>query len=165
MSNMSESWPPVPAGRTAWSQAARRRLAAILCAVLPPEEVGADPAKVPVFVGSFAGTLPALTRMGLRLLTELVFWLAPLLIILKPRAFDRLDIDDQERLLERIVYSGLYPLRLIGMSLKALAGLGIVGDPAARKFLGIDPARPPLPPVGGHVRWNEDIAGLGRESP
>lgn len=155
-------WPPAPAGFKAWSGSARDRVASLLAAILPPEELGGTRASLPEFVGGFAATLPVERRVLVRIGLEILWLVAPLFLIGKPVTFSRLEVDEQERLLRRLVYSRLYPLRLLGLMLKSLAGLATLGDPAVRRHLVIDPSTGPLPPVGDHVRWDEDIEGLGR---
>lgn len=161
-----EIWPPTPAGFRAWSQATRQRLAIVLTSLLPPEELGVKPANssntLPDFVGSFAATLPSHRRLGIRVLID-VFWVAaPLLILGQAKMFGALDQADRELLFTRIVYSRLYPVRLIGLMLKSFAGLGIIGDPAVRRELCIDPASGPLPPLGQHVPWDSAAAEMRR---
>lgn len=160
---MSNIWPPEPAGRSAWSQPSRERFATILCALIPPEDVGARRDLVPAFCGAFVATLAPLLQFGLNLLVIALYQAGPLLILGRPTRFDRLDVDAQERLLHRIVYSPFYPVRLIGTMLRSVAGLGILGDPEARRFLGVDPAQPPPAPLGP-VRWNDDIRQPGDRS-
>lgn len=157
---MKTEWPPQPAGRSVWSKGSRRRIAALLCAIVPPEEVGARRETVPQFVGSFGATLPVAARFGLLLLGTLLYFAGPLLVLGKTSTFETLEVDDQEEMLRRIVYSRFYLLRLIGVMLRSLAGLGVLGDPGARATLGVDPPAPPLAP-SRPVRWDADIRDPG----
>jgi len=157
---MTDSWPPEPAGRSAWSHPARERFAQICCALIPPEEVGARRDLVPAFCGAFVATLPPLLQLGLNVLITFLYVGGPLLLLGRPARFDLLGVDAQEKMLHRIVYSRLYPIRLLGTMLRSVAGLGILGDPEARRFLGVDPPQPPPAPLGP-VRWNDDIREPG----
>lgn len=157
---MKSDWPPEPAGRSVWSQASRRRIAVLLCAIVPPEELGAERESVPRFVGAFGATLPQPARFGLLLLGTALYFAGPLLVLGKASTFESLRVDDQEELLRRIVYSRFYVLRLIGVMLRSLAGLAILGDPGARATLGVDPPAPPLGP-SRPVRWDGDIRDPG----
>ncbi|MFN8106028.1 MAG: hypothetical protein U0U69_16415 [Acidimicrobiia bacterium] len=157
---MKTDWPPEPAGRSVWSDGSRRRVASILCAIVPPEDVGADDALVPRFVGAFGATLPPLTRLGLLLGCTLLYFGGPLVFLGRAAAFDAIGIDEREEMLRRIVYSRWYLLRLLGTMLRSLAGLGVLGDPGARVVLGVDPPVPPLAP-SRPVRWDADIRAPG----
>lgn len=157
---MKSDWPPEPAGRSVWPQGSRRRIAVLLCAIVPPEEVGADRTKVPAFVGAFGATLPPPARFGLLLLGTLLYFAGPLLVLGKASTFESLPVQEQEEMLRRIVYSRFYPFRLIGVMLRSLAGLGVLGDPGARSTLGVDPPAPPLAP-SRPVRWDADIRDPG----
>lgn len=157
---MKSDWPPEPAGRSVWSNGSRRRVAAILCAIVPPEEVGADRDAVPRFAGSFGATLPPAARFGLLAACTFLYFAGPLLFLGKAATFDAVTIDDREEMLRRIVYSRWYLLRLLGTMLRSLAGLGVLGDPGARAMLGVDP---PVPPLASSlpVRWDADIRDPG----
>ena len=159
---MYDTWPPEPTGTSAWSETGRRRLATILCAILPPEELGGDSEKVPAFVGAFVAMLPPLRRAGFRVLTELFYWGVPVWTIGRFSSLGRLPQTDREAAIGRIFASDFYPFRLAAVGFKSLAGLGILGDPDVRRSIGIDPVRDPAPPLDPNVRWNEDIEGLGR---
>ncbi|MCC7076528.1 MAG: hypothetical protein IT198_05330 [Acidimicrobiia bacterium] len=156
------AWPPAPAGFRAWPAPVRARVSVLLTAVLPPEELGGTTDPVEDFVGGFAATLPPARRAAIRFGLDLLWLLAPLVLLGRTATFGGLTQDERERLLERIAYSKLYPIRVLGLMLKSFAGLAVIGDPAVRRGLGIDPPTGPLPPLGAHVRWDEDIEGLGR---
>ncbi len=153
-------WPPAPSGKIAWSETARNRFAAVISAVLPPEEVGANRADVARFVGAFCGAQTFMPRIGLRAMSEFMYWLAPLVFVFKPRRFDRLATIDQEKLITRIMNAHLYPLRLLGTGLKTIAGIAVLGQTGAREALGMYPHVAPRPPIGVHVRWADDIEGV-----
>lgn len=157
---MKTDWPPEPAGRSVWSQASRRRVASILCTIVPPEDVGADRDLVPRFAGAFGATLPPSTRLGLLMVCTILYLAGPLVFLGRAATFDAIGIDDREEMLRRIVYSRWYVLRLLGTMLRSLAGLGVLGDPGARVHLGVDPPVPPLAPLGP-VRWDADIRDPG----
>lgn len=157
---MKSDWPPEPAGRSVWSGSSRQRVASILCAIVPPEDIGADRALVPRFVGAFGATLPPLTRVGLLLGCTFLYFAGPLLLLGRAATFEAIGIDDREEMLRRIVYSRWYLLRLLGTMLRSLAGLGVLGDPGARAAIGIDPPGPPLA-SSRPVRWDADIRDPG----
>ena len=153
--------PPRPPGR-AWSGGARRRLAGVLAAVLPPGELGGREESVVEFAGAFAAFLPPGRRLGIRVLVEALWWLAPAVLLGRFCTWGALGVDERERLLARVVGSPLYPLRMGGLLLKTLAALAVLGDPEVRAHLGLDARADPLGPLGGRVRWVEDVWEPGR---
>ncbi len=134
------------------------RLATILAAVLPPEDVGASQTYLPQFVGRFVATLPASKRAGLLLLTEIIYWAGPFLFLGRYTTFSRISPLNRERIAERLCNSGQYGIRLAGSMLKYVAGLALVGDPAVGLHIGLKPPEGPLdlPTLDARdLRWSQ----------
>ena len=93
---------------------------------------------------------------------EALWWLAPAVLLGRFCTWGALGVDERERLLARVVGSPLYPLRMGGLLLKTLAALAVLGDPEVRAHLGLDARADPLGPLGGRVRWVEDVWEPGR---
>ena len=153
--------PHLPPGR-AWSGGARPRHPRRQGAGHPPRARGGSEATRGPCPGAFAAFLPPGRRLGIRVLVEALWWLAPAVLLGRFCTWGALGVDERERLLARVVGSPLYPLRMGGLLLKTLAALAVLGDPEVRAHLGLDARADPLGPLGGRVRWVEDVWEPGR---
>ena len=119
-----------------WTRAERRWRDALCAAVIPPPEDGALP--------GFAGRVddgfwsevetaaPPLLRLGLR---GAVWGLAlcPPLLVGRLTTFDRLDADEQERVVTRVSGSRWFIARQLPLTLKLMACFGYLRAPGVRE--------------------------------
>lgn len=117
------------------SLAARDR--AVLEALLPRTDAlpGLFDAGFEQFEAHFARTAPFPMRLGWRAALLAAGWVSPLLIGRLP-PFERLDAAGREAALEALLKSRLYPLRQLGLLLKAVAGFGYGLDARVRARIG-----------------------------
>ncbi len=144
-----------------WSLASRERATEIIATLMPPEALGGDRGQIPDFAAQYLTSAPFQIGIALRAMLAVLYWVGPTLFAVGFGNFGSLDQPAREKMLRRIVDSPIYLVRTLGVGLKALSGLAVLGGPAVRSNLGIDPPEAPLAPIG-EVRWFEDIRGIGK---
>ena len=120
----------------------RRWLARIYGAILPASDdprfpEGAEALGAERFAADLVRTAPSDVGFGLRALTWLLTWVAPLFVLGRFASFGGLSPEDQARLLERLSESDVYLVREAPMLFKMTACLGICGLPDVQRRVGV----------------------------
>lgn len=124
-----------------WMGWERRWLLVIFGAIFPSRlhprfSLGATDVDLSGYVGELCRYTPALSLVGLRAATWLIWW-APLLLFVHARPFGRLSADEQTAMLTRMSHSRFFVIREVVMLAKVIASLGFCALPRVAEQSGM----------------------------